>query len=68
MDVSCVPGRTCSALAAAAFGEGEGEGSSAGPSGGGSGDIFDALMAGDMDFITKYVEAGGDCSVQDSIG
>ncbi|CAB1104931.1 unnamed protein product [Ectocarpus sp. CCAP 1310/34] len=66
VDVSCVRGRTCSALAA--FGEGEGEGSSAGPSAGGSGDIFDALMAGDMDFVTKYVEAGGDCSVQDSIG
>lgn len=35
---------------------------------GGSVDIFDALTAGDMAFVTEYVQAGGDCSVQDSIG
>lgn len=31
-------------------------------------DIFDALQAGDMAFVTEYVRGGGDCSVQDSIG
>lgn len=35
---------------------------------GGSVDIFDALTAGDMAFVTEYVQGGGDCSVQDSIG
>lgn len=55
-------GRSCVALGAA---EGAGD---AGGVGGGSVDIFDALTAGDMAFVTEYVQAGGDCSVQDSIG
>lgn len=31
-------------------------------------DIFEALMAGDVPGVKEYVEAGGDCSVRDSIG
>lgn len=58
---SQVPSLSFSALAAS------GDGADAGPSGS-SADIFDALMAGDMDFVTEYVKSGGDCSVQDSIG
>ncbi|CAN0366495.1 unnamed protein product [Pylaiella littoralis] len=38
-----------------------------GPSGS-SADVFEALMAGDMAFVTEYVQSGGDCNIQDSIG
>lgn len=31
-------------------------------------DIFDALMSGDVAAVKEYVNAGGDCSVRDSIG
>lgn len=31
-------------------------------------DVFDALMSGDVAAVKEYVNAGGDCSVQDSIG
>lgn len=31
-------------------------------------DIFEALMTGDMAAVKEYVDAGGDCSVKDSIG
>eukprot|EP00904_Undaria_pinnatifida_P005573 jgi/Undpi1/2145/HiC_scaffold_12.g05531.m1 len=31
-------------------------------------DIFDALMSGNVDAVKEYVNAGGDCSVRDSIG
>ena len=54
--------RRCACCALEAAGGGDGE------QFGGSVDIFDALTAGDMAFVTEYVKAGGDCSVQDSIG
>lgn len=31
-------------------------------------DVFDALMSRDVAAVKEYVNAGGDCSVQDSIG
>lgn len=31
-------------------------------------DVFDALMSGDVAAVKEYVNAGGDCSVKDSIG
>lgn len=31
-------------------------------------DIFDALMAGDYAGVDEYIDAGGDCSVKDTIG
>eukprot|EP00752_Nemacystus_decipiens_P012595 g11155.t1 len=50
------------------LGAAAGGGDGAGQFGGVSVDIFDALTAGDMTFVTEYVQGGGDCSVQDSIG
>lgn len=56
-----------------AFGEGGGDfdGTAAAADGGGSGagvSIFETVMAGDVAGIEEYVQAGGDCMVQDSIG
>lgn len=44
-----------------------------GEGGGGGGatetkDVFEALMTGDMAAVIEYVDAGGDCSIKDSIG
>lgn len=63
-------GRPCSALAASNNNGADDDASvsvGTGPSGS-SADVFEALMAGDMAFVTEYVQSGGDCNIQDSIG